>query len=87
MYWASASDSTSNTFWGGPWTSLALGEIKTLTLDFDAADYALPESELRATKITSDGRGEVFSLPPKTQRELDFPPQTTWAWEITDGKR
>ena len=31
-------DSTNDTFWGGPWTTLSLGEEKNLTLDFGGAE-------------------------------------------------
>lgn len=33
-----SNDATNDTFWGGPWISLALGETKTLTLDFGGAE-------------------------------------------------
>ncbi len=33
-----ANDWTNDTFWGGAWMSLALGETKTLTLDFGGAE-------------------------------------------------
>ncbi|MFP4056037.1 MAG: PEP-CTERM sorting domain-containing protein [Candidatus Brocadiia bacterium] len=33
-----SNDGTNDTFWGGPWTSLALGQSKWLTLDFSAAE-------------------------------------------------
>ena len=33
-----SNDWTNDTFWGGPWTNLALGQTTTLTLDFGAAE-------------------------------------------------
>ena len=33
-----SNDPTNDTWWGSPWVSLALGQTKTLTLDFDDAE-------------------------------------------------
>ncbi|MFB3880137.1 MAG: PEP-CTERM sorting domain-containing protein [Armatimonadota bacterium] len=33
-----SNDTTNDTWWGGPWTTLRLGETRTLVLDFDAAE-------------------------------------------------
>jgi hypothetical protein len=51
---------------------------------FDAADYSLPEGRIRATKVTAERRGEVSLFRRRFQQELDFPPRTAWAWELTE---
>ena len=53
------------------------------TLVFDAVDYALPPGDLQVVKVAADERGEPFAVPRTFQRELDFPPHSAWAWEIT----
>jgi hypothetical protein len=50
---------------------------------FDAGAYALPKGDLHAVRVTADGRGEPFMLPRTFQRELEFPPQAAWAWEVS----
>ncbi len=51
-------------------------------LEFDASQYALPDGPLRATRVTPDGPAAGFSLSRKTQRDLELPPRTAWAWEV-----
>lgn len=50
---------------------------------FDAATYGLRSQELRVTRLTAEGPGEVFTVPATFTRELLFPTKTAWAWEIS----
>ncbi len=52
-------------------------------LDFDAAQYAIPGAKLKAVRLSADGPGETFELEPVFQRDVEFPPCTVFAWEMT----
>ena len=49
---------------------------------FDGSQYGIDGEQVHVTNITQEGTDEIFVAPRAFQRELNFPPHTTWAWEV-----
>ena len=49
---------------------------------FDAETYGLPQGKLSIRKVTADGMEAESDSPTAFSRELDFPANTAWGWEI-----
>ena len=50
---------------------------------FDASESGLTSPRVQTTRITCDGLEEQTVGPASFQRQLDLPPRTAWAWQIT----
>lgn len=55
----------------------------TARLDFAAEAVGLPNAELSIRRITADAAEPAFASPPAFSKELEFPPKSAWAWEMT----
>ncbi len=55
----------------------------TARLDFAAEAVGLPNAELSVRRITADAAEPAFASPPAFSKDLEFPPKSAWAWEMT----
>jgi hypothetical protein len=55
----------------------------TAHLKLDAAAYRLQGSTVKVTTITAAGAGASFVSPPTLDRDVTFPAQTAFAWELS----
>ena len=52
-------------------------------LDFDAAAYGLPGTQLRLVKLTAEETAKLSTVPGAFQREITFQPRSAFVWELT----
>ena len=55
----------------------------TAHLKLDAAAYHLSGDKVKVTTVTAAGRGESFASPARLDRDVAFPAQTVFAWELS----
>jgi hypothetical protein len=54
-----------------------------LAYDTRACGFA---GRTKAVRVTAEGPGDAVEMDLHDSRQLEFPPRTAWAWEITAGK-